>query len=86
MLTSIKVKLPTSIYRHIALCSDLSLKGIDITVGIIDRDYRGEMQVVLINNSYIPLKVNISNYIMQLIVEQIATVEVKTIDSLEITQ
>ncbi|KAJ3559476.1 hypothetical protein NM688_g326 [Phlebia brevispora] len=59
--TGIKVKLPISTYRRIAPRSGLSLKGIDVAAGIIDRDYRGEVQVVLINNSHMPLKVTVTH-------------------------
>ena len=86
MPTGIKVKLPTSTYGRIAPRSGLSLKGIDVAAEVIDRDYRGEVRVVLVNNSHIPLKVNIGDRIAQLIVERIATVEVETVDSLESTQ
>ena len=50
--TGIKVKLPTSTYGRIAPRSGLSLKGIDVAAGVIDRDYRGEVQIVLVNNSH----------------------------------
>ena len=69
MLTGIKVKLPISTYGHIAPRSGLSLKGINVAAGVIDRDYRGEVQVVLVNNSHTPLKVDIGDCIVQLIVE-----------------
>ena len=49
--TCISLKPPEGCYTRIAPRSGLSVKGIDIGAGVIDPDYRGELKVLMINNS-----------------------------------
>ena len=49
--------IPHGAYRRIAPQSRLALKGIDIGVGIIDSDYRGEVKILLINHSDIQFEI-----------------------------
>jgi dUTP pyrophosphatase len=56
--TGIALMAPPGTCARIAPQSGLAVKhGIDIGVGVIDEDYRGEIKVVLINNSTIPFHV-----------------------------
>jgi dUTP pyrophosphatase len=56
--TGIALVTPLGTYARIAPQSGLAVKyGIDIGAGVIDEDYRGEIKVVLINNSSIPFQV-----------------------------
>ncbi len=48
--TGIHVELPINSYGQVAPRSGLACKGIDIGAGVIDRDYRGEVKILLINN------------------------------------
>ena len=48
------------------------LKGIDVTAGVINSDYRGEVKVLLVNHSDIQFEVKIGDCIAQLIVEKIS--------------
>ena len=66
--TGIHIGLPKDTYGQIAPRSGLSCKGIDIGAGVIDEDYRGEVRVLLINNSPIDYTVNQYDRIAQLIV------------------
>jgi deoxyuridine 5'-triphosphate nucleotidohydrolase len=68
----IKIALPMRTYRQITSRSGLSVKGIDVGAGVIDSDYRGELQVVVINYTDQPFSVNTGNRIAQLIVKKIA--------------
>jgi dUTP pyrophosphatase len=68
----IKIALPIGTYRQITPQSGLFVKEIDIGAGVIDLDYRGELQVVVINHMDQPFSVNTGDRIAQLIVKKIA--------------
>lgn len=46
--------IPEGTYIRVAPRSGLALKGIDVCAGVVDADYRGEICVVLVNNTYPP--------------------------------
>jgi dUTP pyrophosphatase len=62
---------PPHMYLRIAPRSGLARKGIDVGAGVVDADYRGEIRVLLINNSPKPLTVQPGDRIAQMILEQI---------------
>jgi dUTP pyrophosphatase len=68
----IKVALLEGTYGQIAPQSGLSVKGIDIGAGVIDFDYRGELQVVVINYTSQPFSIHTGDRIAQLIIKKIA--------------
>tara|TARA_Y100001970_G_C14101997_1_gene785981 strand:- start:608 stop:1030 length:423 start_codon:yes stop_codon:yes gene_type:complete len=75
--TGISIALPEETYGRIAPRSGLAYKyGIDVFAGVIDRDYRGEIGVILFNSSDVPFQVNVSDRIAQLIVERIALIPI----------
>ena len=84
--TGIKVKLPVGTYGRIAPRSGLAVKSIDVAAGVIDRDYTGEIRVLLVNNSDFAFKVNIGDRIAQLVIERIATVKFELVKSLTGTE
>lgn len=49
--TDLSIQLPKNTYGQIVSRSGLAMKGIDVAAGVIDRDYTGEIKVVLVNNS-----------------------------------
>ena len=53
--------------------------------GVIDRDYTGEIRVLLANSLDVEAKIKDGDRIAQLIVERIANVDVEIVDSLEET-
>ena len=65
----------TRMYARIAPRSGLSVKGLDIGVGVVASDYRGPIKALLINNSNIPFQVNIGDRMAQLILERIENPE-----------
>jgi dUTP pyrophosphatase len=70
--TGITLAVPPGTYTRIAFRSGLAVKhGIDIGAGVIDEDYRGEIKVVLINNSTIPFQIRPGDRVAQLILEKI---------------
>lgn len=64
----IKLMIPVGYYGQIAPRSSLACRGIDIGAGVIDSDYRGEVKVLLINNSKVAFCPHKDNAIAQLII------------------
>lgn len=84
--TGIKAQALHGTYLRIAPRSELALKGIDVAAGVIDRDYTGEIQAILVNNTSEPFTVQPNDRIAQLITEHIATPQVKIVDKLPTTE
>merc|ERR1719233_1152390 len=85
--TDIALIIPNGCYGRIAPRSGLSWKKhIDIGAGVIDRDYRGNVGVVMFNHSTIPLEVEVGDRIAQLVIEKIAEPEVVEVDELPATE
>lgn len=71
--TDIAIALPEGCYGRVAPRSSLSWKHhIDVGAGVVDRDYRGNVGVVLFNLSQQDYKVQQGDRIAQLIVERIS--------------
>lgn len=66
--TGIAIQLPENTYGQIAPRSGLSVKGVDVGAGIIDEDYRGEIKVLLRNQSDQEIHLEKSERIAQLLV------------------
>jgi dUTP pyrophosphatase len=63
-------------YIRVAPRSGLSLMGIDVGAGVIDSSYRGEVGIVVINNSPQVFKGYVGQRVAQLIVEKISVPEI----------
>ncbi|XP_027042942.1 probable deoxyuridine 5'-triphosphate nucleotidohydrolase [Pocillopora damicornis] len=83
--TDIAIALPEGCYGRVAPRSSLSWKHhIDVGAGVVDRDYRGNVGVVLFNLSQMDYEVQQGDRIAQLIIERISNpplVEVKELDN-----
>ena len=76
--TGISIATPEGCYGRIAPRSGLAVKKcIDVGAGVIDSDYRGEVGVVLFNHSDEDFEVKQGDRIAQLMLEKIATPQVK---------
>ena len=72
--TGLVVALPVGTYPRIAPRSRLAIRHfIDVGVGVVGLDYRGEIKVVLFNNFAEDFVVQVGDRIAQLILEQIET-------------
>ena len=58
-------------YLRIAPRSGLSVKGIDIGAGIVDKSFTGEIRVCFINNSNQDYEINLNDRIAQMVFERI---------------
>lgn len=72
----ISIEMPDGVYGRIAPRSGLSLKGLCIGAGVIDRSYTGNIKVVIYNHADTDYQISINDRIAQLILEQIKTPEV----------
>lgn len=66
--TGLRIALPVGTEAQVRPRSGLSRKGIDAAFGTIDADYRGEIAVILINNSGAPFIVQAGDRIAQLVI------------------
>ena len=80
--TGISFKVPLGTYGRIAPRSGLSKKGILVNAGVIDRDYRGPVKVMLHNLSNEMYVVQKNDRIAQIILEKIKTPEVELVENL----
>ncbi len=60
--------------------SGLAMKGIFVNAGVIDRDYRGEIKVILGNIGNDPFDIKVGDKIAQLIFEKIDTPLIVDVD------
>ena len=79
--------LPHGTYGRIAPRSGLASKhGIDVMAGVIDKDYRGPMQCILINHGKFAFLVKHGDRIAQLILEQAITPPIVQCEALDDTE
>lgn len=72
--------LPENLYIRVAPRSGLAMKGIFVNAGVIDRDYRGEIKVILGNIGNDPFDIKVGDKIAQLIFEKIDTPLIVDVD------
>ena len=84
--TGISIKVPEGTYGRIAPRSSVSKKGILVNAGVIDRDYRGPVKIMLHNLSNNDYVINKNDRIAQLILEQIKTPPVQLVEELDDTE
>ena len=78
--TGLSISFPVGLYARIAPRSSLALKKfIDVGAGVVDRDYRGDVGVVLFNHGDQEFQVKMGDRIAQLILEKIDTPPVEEV-------
>ena len=81
--TGLAVAIPEGFYGRIAPRSGLATKnGIDVLAGVIDADYRGEIQCLLHNTGHDTVELPAQAKICQLIIEKIITPTPVLVDDL----
>ncbi|CCF55708.1 hypothetical protein KAFR_0A02720 [Kazachstania africana CBS 2517] len=83
--TDISFTVPVGTYGRIAPRSGIAVKhGIQTGAGVVDRDYTGEVKVVLFNHSEKDFEIVKGDRVAQLILEKIVDdAEIVVVDSLE---
>ncbi|KAG6527471.1 hypothetical protein ZIOFF_009573 [Zingiber officinale] len=85
--TGLQIEIPYGYYGRLASRSGLAWKtGIEVGAGVIDSDYRGEVQVLLFNRTNLPVYISQQQKIAQLILEKIAIPEVYEVPHLSYTE
>ena len=85
--TDIAIAIPEGTYARIAARSGLAAKySIDVGAGVIDADFRGEVKVLLINNSTKPFEIKKHDRIAQIILEKNITPKVFITEKLPTTE
>lgn len=85
--TDIQIALPPGCYGRIAPRSGLAqINFIDVGAGVIDRDYRGNVGVILFNFGEEIFKINKGDRVAQLILEKIYIPELKELPTLDKTE
>lgn len=80
--TGIALELPRGSYGRIAPRSSLAIRGIETGAGVVDRDFRGEVKVLLRNHSDVDLRIYKGDRVAQLVIERILELEVQCVDEL----
>lgn len=83
--TGLSFTVPEGTYGQLVSRSGLSVKGVSVGAGVIDRDYTGEIKVMLFNHSSEKVYLNEKDRIAQLIIKKIDLPVVEEVDSLETT-
>jgi len=84
--TDIQIEVPDGTYGRVAPRSGLAAKhGIDVGAGVIDKDYRGNVMVLLFNFGDSAFNVGRGDRIAQLVLEKISMAELEELPSLDET-
>lgn len=84
--TGLRVEIPPGCVGLIWPRSGLALRhGIDTLAGVIDSDYRGEVQVLLVNHGDAPFPIEAGDRIAQLVVQRVERAAFRRADDLEDT-
>jgi dUTP pyrophosphatase len=87
VLTDLGIQLPTGYCGHVAPRSGPALHHhIDIGGGILDEDYRGDLDVILYNHSEIPFTVSRGDRIAQFICQKICNPILEEVVVLDLTK
>ena len=83
--TDIAIKIPEGCYGRVAERSGMARNHISTGAGVVDRDYRGAVGVLLRNHSASPFEIKTHDRIAQLIIERNETPCPKHVDVLDST-
>lgn len=84
--TGIAVEIPHGYEGIVRGRSGLASKGISVHVGTVDETYRGDVGVIITNNTYEPFEIKKGNRIAQFTVKPVLKVELEEVDELSSTE
>lgn len=74
--TGLALEIPRGCYGRLASRSSLAVRGVDVTGGVIDADYRGEIKIMLVNQGNQEISFEVGDRIAQVVLEKISDVSV----------
>lgn len=81
--TGVSIAIPEGRVAIIKPRSGLAMRyGIDVLAGVIDSDYRGEIQVVLVNHGSVPFVFTTGDRIAQMVIVDHETAAFEVVDEL----
>ena len=80
-----KMAFPSNLQCELRPRSSLSLKGINVSLGTIDPDYRGEVKVIITNTTSTPYPVAIGQRVGQLVFSTVIHPEIEMVSLLDST-
>jgi dUTP pyrophosphatase len=81
--TNIRLGIPVNHYGRVASRSGLACKhNIEVGAGVIDRDYHGELKVLLRNFSNVDYSFKRGDRIAQIIIEQYRNLKIRVVENL----
>jgi dUTP pyrophosphatase len=83
--TGVRMAIPEGLYGQIVIRSSLAMRGLRAEAGVIDSDYRGEIRIVLCNDTDETFPVNVGDRLAQIILIHIVTPELEVVDTLDET-
>lgn len=86
--TGLRVQIPEGYFGMVVVRSGLGFRGLTLAnaVGIIDSDYRGEIQIGVVNLSDEPIALEDGERIAQMILVPYVQAELKVVEALEETE
>lgn len=82
--TGLALAIPAGLYGRVAPRSGLAVRnGIDVGAGVIDRDYRDELRLLMFNFGPDPFEVRAGDRIAQIVFERIAEPRIAVVDELD---
>ena len=84
--TGIAVELPSGTYARLAPRSSLMLRGLEVGPGVIDRDFRGEVKMLLTNRGSEEFRASPGDRIGQMLIEKIYDGGLKVVSELSGTR
>ena len=87
VMTGIAIEIPPGFDAQVRPRSGLSLKGVGVTLGTIDSDYRGELMVTMyLFGSQPSFTINHGDRIAQLVISRLADVALEEVEEISPTQ
>lgn len=83
--TGVRIALPPGYEAQVRPRSGLSLRGLDVAIGTVDADYRGEISIVVVNNTGENFAISRGERLAQMVVHRLPEVRLVQVEGLDET-